>query len=462
MSQSTKRWIQEKVKSFHNCEQLSFSEVLSADMVKSALAAEGVKFRDLIFTPFVTLCLFLSQVLDPDHSCRAAVARLIVWLAVNHREPCAPESNSYCDARLRLPLGVIGRLVRQTAQEIDAGAGDSWLWKGRKGSLVDGATASMPDTPRNQRAYPQPKTQGKGLGFPLARMVAIISLATGVVRDLALGPYKGKGTGETALFRDLVDGLSVGEIVVGDRCFSSFFMLADLTKRGIDSLYSNAPDSQVRLSPRAATWRGRPCRHLEQAAAARMDGRANLCSNSQRAEGPRIAIQSRAARVPSRRIGARDDDARRDEVHQGRFGRPPLPEMERGARFAIHQGFLQMDVLRCRSPEMVQKEIWMHLLAYTLIRGVMVKAAKAHNKQPRLLSFKGTLQTMAAFHDAFRLAAPKDREILAREMLRALSAHDVGDRLGRFEPRANKRRPKPQKFLMEPRHEARKRILNSL
>ena len=120
-----------------------------------------------------------------------------------------------------------------------------------------------------------------------------------------------------------------------------------------------------------------------------------------------------------------------------------------------------MDVLRCKSPEMVEKEIWMHLLAYNLIRGVMAQAAEAHEKRPRQLSFKGTLQTITAFQEAMRRAAPADREFLLQAMLEAIAQQEVGDRFGRVEPRANKRRPKPQHFLMEPRREARKRLLDA-
>jgi hypothetical protein len=119
---------------------------------------------------------------------------------------------------------------------------------------------------------------------------------------------------------------------------------------------------------------------------------------------------------------------------------------------------LQMDVLRCKTPEMVRKEIWMHLLAYNLIRGLMAKAAADHGEQPRQLSFKGALQTMTAFQDALRGATPSDRSRLLKEMLRAISRHRVGDRFGRVEPRAKKRRPKPHRLLMEPRCEARKRL----
>jgi hypothetical protein len=133
MPQATRRWISEKVKSLNESNVLPFHDILDAKMVNAALASAGVTFKERIYTPFVTLCMFLSQVLDPDHSCRAAVARLIVWLVVNDREPCSPDTNSYSDARQRLPLEVIVELVHQTARKIEAGASDKWLWKGRLG-----------------------------------------------------------------------------------------------------------------------------------------------------------------------------------------------------------------------------------------------------------------------------------------------------------------------------------------
>ncbi len=132
---------------------------------------------------------------------------------------------------------MIVRLVRQTAREAEDRAGPEWLWKGRPIVLADGSTVSMPDTTRNQRVFPQSRSQGVGLGFPLARLVVLISLATGLVRDLAVGPYQGKETGETALFRQLWDRLKAGEVVLGDRYFASFFGIAGLSQRGVDGLF---------------------------------------------------------------------------------------------------------------------------------------------------------------------------------------------------------------------------------
>jgi hypothetical protein len=461
MPQATRRWISEKVKSLTESDVLPFHDIVDAKMVSSVLASAGVTFKERIYTPFVTLCMFLSQVLDPDHSCRAAVARLIVWRAMNYLEPCSPETNSYSDARQRLPLGVIVSLVHQTAQRIEAGARDEWLWKGRKVSLVDGTTSSMPDTPKNQQEFPQSNTQGIGLGFPVVRMVAIISLATGVARDLALGPYKGKETGETALFRTLLDGLEAGEVVLGDRYFASYFMLAELMRRDVDGLF------RMHQRRKFDFRRGRRLGSEDHVVIWTKPDRPEWMDEETYAQMPnelkvrelRFKVGQPGFRVNELVLVTTMVDAEEDTKEElaDLFIERWNIELDLRAIKAV----MQMDVLRCLSPEMVKKEIWMHLLAYNLIRGVMAKAAEAHDLRPREVSFKGALQTMTAFQDTLRRARPTDRQYLFEEMLKAIAHHRVKDRFGRVEPRANKRRPKPQKFLMEPRREARKRLLGA-
>jgi hypothetical protein len=458
MSQATRRWISEKVNSLGESEVLPFHDVLDADMVKRALAAEGVTSYQCTYTPLVTLCLVLSQVIDPDHSCRAAVARLIVWLAVNHRKPCAAETSSYCEARRRLPEGAVSRLVRQVARATDDRVSDAWLWNGRRVSLVDGTTVSMPDTLMNQAVYPQAPTQGVGLGFPLARLVALISLATGVVRDLAMGPYQGKETGETALFRTLWDGLESGEIVLGDRIFSSFFGITGLSQRGVDVLF--------RMHQRRKfNFRKGRCLGVEDHVVTwSKPERPEWMNEETYAQIPetltvrelRIVVDQPGFRVNELVLVTTLLDATiytKREVAQLFLERWNI-ELD----FRSIKDVLQMDVLRCQTPEMVRKEIWMHLLAYNLIRGVMRKAAEMEGKKPRHLSFKGALQTMTAFQDALRWATPSGRTRLVGAMLKAIANHEVGNRSGRSEPRANKRRPKQQRYLMKPRSEARKRL----
>lgn len=459
MSQATRQWISEKVKKLQDSDVLPFHEILNAEMVNSALAAEGVTFKERLYTPLVTLSLFLSQVLDPDHSCRAAVARLIVWLAINGRKPCAPDTASYCEARLRLPLGVVSRLVRRTAQDIEAGADPEWFWKGRRVQLVDGSTVSMPDTDENQRVFPQSRSQKRGLGFPLARIVALISLATGVVNDLAVGPYKGKETGETALFRTLMDDIASGTIVLGDRYFASYFGLAALSLRNVDGLFRMHQKRKVDFR--------RGCRIAveDHIVAWTKPDRPTWMDEATYAAMP-DQLRVRELRVRINQPGFRDDKLVlvTTMIDGGEYSKEELAELYL-QRWNVEldlrsiKSVMQMDVLRCKTPEMVEKEIWMHLLAYNLIRGVMARAADAHEVKPRQISFKGALQTMTAFQDSLRRANPQSRRVLVEVMLEAIASHRVADRFGRVEPRANKRRPKPQAYLTEPRDEARKRLL---
>ena len=326
---------------------------------------------------------------------------------------------------------------------------------GRRHHRLDARHAEEPD------AFPQSTSQGIGLGFPVVRMVAIISLATGVVRDLAMGPYKGKETGETALFRTLLDGLEAGEIVLGDRYFASFFMLAELMRREVDGLF------RMHQSRKFDFRRGRRLGSQDHVVTWTKPARPEWMDEETYAQIPdelkvrelRFKVQQPGFRVNELVLVTTMLDA--EEYTKEELADLFVQRWNIELDLRSIKVVMQMDVLRCMSPEMVKKEIWMHLLAYNLIRGVMAKAAEAHDQRPRELSFKGALQTMTAFQDALRRARPSERDHLMTEMLKAIADHHVGDRFGRVEPRANKRRPKPQKFLMEPRRQARKRLLQA-
>jgi hypothetical protein len=461
MTQTTRRQVSGKRDSLDAAQGLPFHEILSATMVEQALAAEGVEYNDSIFTPFLTLCTFLSQVLDPDHSCRAAVARVIVFLAITGRKPCSEHTGAYCDARRRLPLEVIVRLVRQTAREAEDRASPDWLWKQRRIVLADGSTVSMPDTTRNQRVFPQSRSQGVGLGFPLARLLVLISLATGLVRDLAVGPYAGKETGETALFRQLWDRLEAGDVVLGDRYFASFFGIAGLSQRGVDSLF------RMHQCRRYDFRRGRRLGIEDHGVTWFKPERPDWMDEETYAQMPdQLTVRELRFKVEHRGYRVNEIVLVTTLLDSELYSKEELADLYL-KRWHIEldlrsiKDVLQMDVLRCRSPEMVEKEIWMHLLAYNLIRGGVTEAARAHQRQPRQLSFKGALQTMTAFHESLRTATGEQRDRLWALMLKAIAGHRVGNRPGRVEPRANKRRPKPQKFLTEPRRVARKRLLEN-
>jgi hypothetical protein len=458
MSQTTRRRISDKIDSLDKDKSLPFTEILDPQMVEEALAAEGVTYNRSVYTPFITLCTFLSQVLDPDHSCRAAVARVIVWLAIHDRKVCSEQTGTYCDARLRLPLGVVRYLVRRTGREVEGRAAEEWLWKGRRVLLVDGTTASMPDTPRNQAAFPQPNSQAKGIGFPVVRMVAIIALATGVVLDLATGPYQGKETGETALLRQLWERLQAREILLGDCVFASFFGILGLSKHGVDGLF------RMHQARKYDFRRGRRLGVEDHVVVWTKPARPEWMDQATYERAP-ATLEVREIRFKVERPGFRVDELVlvTTMVDGGQYNKEELADLFL-KRWHIELDFrsikcaLKMDVLRCQSPEMVEKEIWMHLLAYNLIRGVMTQAARAHDREPRRVSFTGAWQTIKAFHESLSAASPGKRERLVAAMLKAIAGHRVGDRPGRVEPRANKRRPKKQRYLNEPRREARKRL----
>src|SRR5437588_60130 len=213
---------------------LPFTDVLTEARIHDALDEHGVRYRDRVFSPITTLWGFLSQVLSEDHSCRDAVTRIIAHRAANGLETCSPNTASYCTARGRLLTGVLSTLAKGTAKELQAGVPQGWKWNGRSVFIADGSHVWMPDTPENRAVYPQPVVQQPGIGFPLARVAVLLSLATGACHDLAIAPYAGKGTGETTLLRRMYDSLCPGDVVLADALFDNYFLACELRWLGVD------------------------------------------------------------------------------------------------------------------------------------------------------------------------------------------------------------------------------------
>ena len=213
---------------------LPFSDILSTGLIEQALTALQVGLVNCVYTPLVTLRVFLGQVLSADHSCRAAVARLIAYRVARKQCACSPETGAYCQARKRLPEEFFSQIARQTGRQLDAKAKSEWLWKNRRVHIFDGATVSMPDTYANQQAYPQPPQQKPGLGFPLMRIAVIFSLACGAVLDVGMCRYAGKGQSELALLRQLWSIFQPGSIMLADRLMCAWTELVMLKQRDVD------------------------------------------------------------------------------------------------------------------------------------------------------------------------------------------------------------------------------------
>jgi len=212
---------------------LPFTDVLTEQLIAQALATlTGWLAR--IFPPLVTLWVFLGQVLSADHSCRAAVARLLAHRLARGQPRCSPRTGAYCQARKRLPESFFADVACSVGRRLDDQAQRRWLWQGRRVYLFDGTTVTMPDTPENQAAYPQVYNQKPGLGFPIARLGALISLACGAVVNLGFCRYAGKGQGEVSLLRRLWDVLRPGDVVLADRLTANWATIAMLQGRGVE------------------------------------------------------------------------------------------------------------------------------------------------------------------------------------------------------------------------------------
>jgi hypothetical protein len=433
---------------FARNEGLPFADILTEASIRDVLNDHGVRYRDRVFSPITTIWGFLSQVLSEDHSCRDAVSRIIAHRAANGVATCSPSTASYSNARHRIHASVLATLAKQTAEELQTSARDQWKWNGRSVFIVDGSYVSMPDTAENQTAYPQPPPQRPGIGFPLARITVALSLATGACHDLAIAPYKGKGTGEKTLFRRMYDTLKPGDVVLADALFDDYFIMCELCNRGVDIV---ARAKYKRVQTRIAE--------------SRPDGDLIVW---QRPNKPRGMTGKQYRNYPKQllmrevAVDARDKNNRPKQfkvittILTRSIGGKQISDLyerrwEGEVDIRSIKSTMQMDVLRCKTPDMVHKEIWAHLLAYNLLRTVMAVAANENDIEPRKVSFKGAKQALTAFAPKIEAARPEERGLLIDAMLATIAYHRVGDRPGRWEPRATKRRPKKTSRLMHPR-----------
>ena len=428
---------------------LYFAALLSQDRILKAFGAARAAWQGWVYTPAITVWVFLSQCLSPDHSCRDAVARLIAWRLAQGFSPCSADTGAYCTARSDLPEEALHALVRDTGKQTEGESPDAWLWHGRKVRVVDGSTVTMPDTPENQAAYPQQKTQKPGCGFPIARILVIFSLATGTVLEAAIGKYQGKQTGENTLLRKLYDALAEGDIILADRYFSGWSDIALPLQRGIDIVVRKhqARRTDFRMGERLGkndhlvSWK-RPHRPKWMS----VEQYATLPDELTLRE-IRIRVAVKGFRTESLVVVTTLLDAEQyppEEIallYQRRW----QAELHLRSLKIV----LQMDHLRCKTPERVRNEFFMHLLGYNLIRGVMTAAAFQSGRPPWEISFKGTLQTLDQFLPI--LLSKVSSEAWCTALLTAVATHIVGDRPDRFEPRLRKRRPKPYKHLREHR-----------
>jgi Transposase DDE domain len=440
---------------------LPFADVLTEEVLAGALAAVG-RWLDRLYSPLVTLWVFLGQVLDPDHSCRAAVARLNAHRVAAGQRPCSARTGAYCRARQRLPEAFFAAAACAVGRRLDARAEPGWLWKGRRVYLFDGTTVTMADTPANQAAYPQVHNQGPGQGFPIARLGALISLASGAVVNLGFCRYAGKGQGEVSLLRRLWDILAPGDVILADRLTANWANFVFLGQRGFGLV------SRLNKAHRKADFRrGRrlgPGDHVVRWA--KPTSIRSLDWPTYKALPDWVTVRECRVRVGRPGFRTRSVVVVTTLLDPGQATKEDLADLYRARWHAeldlrsLKAG-MQMRELRGKTPDVARKEVWAHALAYNLVRTVMAQAAAAHHLMPRAISFTGAMQTLAAFRPLLeprpggRIADPLQ---LYRHLLTAIAAHRVADRPDRYEPRVKKRRRNHYGWLTRPRAEMRRRM----
>jgi hypothetical protein len=434
---------------------LYFASLLPEEHIHRAFGKARWFWQGWIYTPTITMWVFLSQCLSPDHSCREAVAQLIAWLAAQGRRLCSADTGAYCTARERIPEEACLQLVQDTGRQLDEESPREWRWLGRRVLVVDGSNITMPDTAENQAEYPQQPNQKPGLGFPIARIVVVFSLAVGTVLDAAIGRYKGKQTGEISLFRTLYRALQEGDVVLADRGFSGWFDIALLKQRGCDAVVRK---HQMRPTDFRTGERLGSNDHLVTWPKPK---RPDWMSQEPYDSLPEfLTVREVRVLVPQKGFRTKEVIVVTTLLDPEKYPPTEIAQLYR-RRWQAELNLrslkivLQMDHLRCKTPHRVRNEFYMHLVAYNLVRTVMVMAAAKAGVEPWTVSFKGALQTMNKLLPMLITSISTDD--WCNTLLSAIITHVVGNRPDRFEPRERKRRPKKFKLMMEPRQNFKRR-----
>ena len=432
-----------------DCDSYSFFNLLTSDVLLERVEElSPAVYRERLYAPTETLSMFLAQAMSADRSCQHMVNQAAVQRLAGGLSACSTHTGGYCQARQRLPLPMLRGLTQHLGTVIDEQVPPAWRWRGRRVRIVDGTTVTMPDTAANQAAFPQQRRQQPGLGFPISRLVAITCLASGALLNAAIGRFQGQGGDEQTLLRSIQDTFQAGDIILGDALFASYFFIATMQARGVDIL----------MAQQGARKRSTDFRRGQ-----RLGQRDHIVVIDKPKQRPEWMSEAEYAAAPAS-LKLRELNAGGKILVTTLLSPKAAPKAELKAlyqsRWQVELDIRQikttmgMDMLSCKSPEMAKKEIWVYLLAYNLIRLMMAQSALLADITPRMISFKHCLQLWLIWVQ--RVDTSHDEHLSTLWLL--MAQQRVGNRPGRIEPRAVKRRPKPLPLLTKPRDQARDAI----
>jgi Transposase DDE domain len=443
---------------FKNSMGLPFKDLIGKDFVEKILEEQGVLYRNTLYNPVVTIWAWLSQVLDADKSLRNTVGRVIHWLSESNVELPSTDTGAYAKSRQRLPNEVLEQILLQSSQQLEDLVPSALYWCGHRLKAFDGTTVSMSDTLANQKSYPQPNTQKPGCGFPLVKLVVWFCVVTGAVIAVALAPYL---ISEWELSRELYSLLELGDVVVADSAYGTFVDLALVKQYQADGVFRkhHARHTDFRrgkklgVGDHIVTWQ-RPAK----------------CPNSMPTEDfeslPEY-IEVREVHLSILKLGFRPKEIIlvTTLLDPKRYTKAKLAELY-GLRWSSTEvnlrhikTTLKMEHIATKTPEMVRKDIWMHLLAYNLLRTVMIEAVRPTKLTPLHLSLQGTRQHFNHFKASLAKAGADDIRRLYEALLSIVYCEWLPSRPDRVEPRVLKRRPKAFPRMQHPRSTLKARLV---
>jgi hypothetical protein len=424
-----------------NSDSYRFFNLLTSDALLDKVETLLPEHRERLYPPTETLSMFLAQTMSADSSCQNIVNQTAIQRLSGGLSPCSTHTGAYCRARQRLPVEMLSSLAQHLGALVDKHTPEQWRWNGRRVRIVDGTTVTMPDTPANQSSYPQQRGQKAGLGFPICRVVGITCLSSGALQNAAIGRFNGKGGDEQTLLRVIEGTFEPGDIVMGDAFFATYFFIAAMQAKGVDILMEQH-GARKRVTDFRRGQKLGPRDHLM--VIEKPTTKPYWMSEEHYQSAPDSLIV-RELKVAGKVLVTTMIDPK--SVHKN-----DLSKLYK-SRWAVEldirdiKDTLGMNILSCKTPAMAVKEIWVYLLAYNLIRLIMAQAALLTGITPREISFKHSLQCW--------LLGMQQTVMLDDEQLYALclliAQQRVGNRPGRIEPRAVKRRPKAYPLLVKPR-----------
>ncbi len=421
---------------------LPFSTLLSNDLLEQ-IVDHSENSRNRVFTPLITLKAFIFQVLSTDGSCRQAVMHVLSERLQQGMKTISVMTGAYCKARQRLPYEPLKDMAEKLGKKLHQKADPSWKWKGHNMLLTDGTTVLMPDTENNQHVFPQQSYQKPGLGFPITRIVGLVSLSVGSVVAYAMGSYQGKGAGETSLFSQVIGAIAENDLLLADRYYCTWAILALMIQRKAHLLVQNharrTPDfrcgKKQGVKDHLVEWK-KPKRKPDWIS-----------------EADYMALPEH---ILIREFSVKGMIYVTTLLETKKYPKKEMSKLYR-ERWQIELDFrsikthMGMEMLRCQSSEMVKKEIAVHFLAYNLIRATMARAARIHHKTPRKISFMTTVQSFNEGVSGLLFMSGKVLKHAVKALFFAISSVPVGRQKRKKQPRVLKRRLKSYPLLTKPR-----------